>query len=297
MCRGGWSPASADTRGPRLPLGRRLESRLICLGYPSASRSLERPLVNLRDIALVRATFRSVSYSAHARRAFTSAFYSNLFGRDPGLRQLFPVSMEAQRERFVAAVEYVLENLDNPGQLEEFLEQLARDHRKYGVQSSHYRAAADALHAAMRSYTGPAFWTDSIDAAWRAAVDLIANAMIAGAESDDLPPHWDATVVAHHKVLDDLALVRLQADAPIPYEAGQYVAVRIPQRPRMWRYLSPAIPSNEYGEIEFHVRNVRGGWVSPSIVNASQPGDRWTIGAPLGGLHVDYECGRDVLMI
>ena len=113
--------------------------------------------MNLRDIALVRANFRSVTYSAHGRSSFTSAFYGNLFGRDPELRQLFPASMEPQRERFVAAIAYVLENLDDPGQVEKFLEQLARDHRKYGVEASHYRTAADALHAAMRSYTGQAF--------------------------------------------------------------------------------------------------------------------------------------------
>jgi NAD(P)H-flavin reductase len=206
--------------------------------------------------------------------------------------------MEMQTERVVAAVQYVLDSLETPGQAEKFLEQLARDHRKYGVEAEHYDIAGRALLAALHAYTGPAFWTDAIDAAWRQVIDIIVTSMVAGAESDELPSFWEATVVGHRRVLDDLAVVRLQSDTPIPYEAGQYVPVRIPQRPKMWRYYSPAIPTNPYGEIEFHVRKIRGGWVSPSIVNETAVGDRWAIGAPLGGLRVDYnDPNRDVLMI
>ncbi|MCX5042016.1 FAD-binding oxidoreductase [Aldersonia sp. NBC_00410] len=250
-----------------------------------------------RDIALVRANFRTVSYSAHSRGKLTNAFYGQLFGRDPALRQLFPPAMDVTRHRFILALQFILDSLDTPGAAEEFLEQLARDHRKYGVDAKHYRSAADALLIALRAHTGEALWTDPLDTAWTRFTDLIANSMIAGAEADDLPAHWEATVVGQHQLLDDLALVRLRADAPIPYESGQYLPIRIPQTPNMWRYLSPAIPANDGGELEFHVRKVRGGWVSPSIVNDTKPGDRWLIGAPLGGLHVDYECGRNVLMI
>ncbi len=98
-------------------------------------------------------------------------------------------------------------------------------------------------------------------------------------------------------MLPDLAIIRLEADSPIPYYAGQYMSVQIPQRPHMWRYLSAAIPPNQYGQIEFHVRRVSTGWVSPALVGETAVGDRWTIGPPLGGLHVDRESGQDVLMI
>lgn len=250
-----------------------------------------------RAIALVRANFRSVTESPSGPEWLTNRFYSYLFGENPHLRQLFPAAMDMQRERLIAAVQYILDSLDSPGQTEKFLEQLGRDHRKYGVEAAHYEPAGRALFSALRAYTGPAFWTDSIDAAWRRVVTIIAMSMAKGADSDEFPSHWEATVVGHRRVLDDLAVVRLQSDIPVPYEAGQYVPVGIPQRPRMWRYYSPAIPSNPYGEIEFHVRKIRGGWVSPSIVNETQVGDRWTIGAPLGGLRVDPDSRQDVLMI
>lgn len=136
-----------------------------------------------------------------------------------------------------------------------------------------------------------------LEAGWRDITILISASMAIGANSDKSQPYWEATVVGHRRVVDDLAIVRLQTDTPIPYQAGQYVPIAIPQRPKMWRYLSPAIPTNPYGEIEFHVRKVRTGWVSPAIVNETQVGDRWMIAAPLGGLHVDLSRRKDVLMI
>ena len=252
--------------------------------------------MNLRAIALVRTNFRLVTETTGGRAEFTNAFFGHLFGEHPEMRQLFPASMDQVRERFVAAICFVMDGLDDLPTTIEFLEQLGRDHRKYGVESTHYAAAANALRSAMRSMTGDSFWTTGIDNAWRELSTMITHSMAHGADTDDLPAHWDATVVEHRRVLDDLAIVRLQCDSPIPYEAGQYLSVRIPQRPRMWRYLSPAIPSNTAGEIEFHVRKISGGWVSPSAVADTQVGDRWSLGPPLGGLRVNRHSG-DVLMI
>jgi len=48
--------------------------------------------------------------------------------------------------------------------------------------------------------------------------------------------------------------------------------------------------------IEFHVRVVPGGLVSTAIVGETQPGDRWRLSSPHGGLQVDRD-GPDVLMV
>ncbi len=237
--------------------------------------------------------FRSVLDTPDGPERLVNSFYGYLFGDNPELRQLFPAAMDMQRHRFLTALTAIVDGLDDTDRIIAILEQLGRDHRKYGVEGDHYEAAGQALYAALAEFTGPALWTDSIDDAWRDVITLIVYSMADGADTDDLPPHWDATVLEHHRVLDDLAIVRLESE--VPFEAGQYLPVLIPQRPRMWRYLSPAIPHNQAGQLEFHVRRVSGGWVSPSIVNETQPGDRWALGAPLGGLKVDLQ--RDVLMI
>lgn len=252
--------------------------------------------MDARSAALVRADFRAILDEPHGAERLTNAFYAHLFTESPGLRELFPQTMDMQPKRVVTAIQYMLDHLEDWDRAQKFLEQLARDHRKYGVQAAHYDLAGRALLGGFRTFHG-AQWSDELAAGWADITLLISAAMAIGANSDDSPPYWEATVVGHRHVLDDLAIVRLQSDDPIPYQAGQYVPVAIPQRPKMWRYLSPAIPSNPYGEIEFHVRKVRGGWVSPAIVNETAVGDRWPIAGPLGGLRVDQDSGRDVLMI
>ncbi|MQY24035.1 FAD-binding oxidoreductase [Nocardia macrotermitis] len=253
--------------------------------------------MDARSAALVRANYRSVIDAPNGPERLVSAFYAHMFGENPRLRELFPPAMDMQPKRVMTAVQFVLDHLEDWDRAQHFLEQLARDHRKYGVEAAHYDIAGRALVAAFRTYCGIGGWSDELEAGWRDIGILISASMAIGANSDTSQPFWEATVVGHRQVLEDLAIVRLQSQTPIPYQAGQYVPVSVPQRPKMWRYLSPAIPTNPYGEIEFHVRKVENGWVSPAIVAETEVGDVWQIAGPLGGLHVDRDTGSDVLMI
>lgn len=106
---------------------------------------------------------------------------------------------------------------------------------------------------------------------------------------------WTATVVEHHRLRQDLAVIRLVGEA-VPFEPGQYVDVSVPQNPRLLRRLSPALPPSLDGKLEFHVRTVPGGWVSGSIVTDTKPGDQWQIIEPRGTMSVDAD-GPDVIMV
>jgi NAD(P)H-flavin reductase len=176
-----------------------------------------------------------------------------------------------------------------------FLAQLGRDHRKYGVLPEHYETLGQVLHATLRDELAEA-WTDAVDAAARQSLNLITGVMRGAAEAEEGPAWWDGTVIEHRRISRDLAVIRLQLDRPMPYHAGQYVNVAVPQCPRRWRYLTPAIPPDDSGAIEFHVRAVSGGMVSNAIVHETQPGDRWRLSTPHGGLQVDRD-GGDVLMV
>lgn len=254
-------------------------------------------MLDARTLSLVRAGFKAVLATDDGPERLARSFYAHLFAEHPEFRAFFPAAMDQQRERFVKALAWVFDNLDRDERVVPFLEQLGRDHRKHGVDGSHLRAGISALISAFRTFVGNEVWTDEIEAAWTATLDLVSDSMAVAADSDEMPPYWGATVVDHQRLLDDLAVVRLQLDESIPYFPGQYVSVQIPQRPKLWRYLSPAIPSNPQGEIEFHVRRVSGGWVSPAIVGETVVGDRWAVSPPLGGLHVDRSIPEDVLMI
>lgn len=249
------------------------------------------------DIARIRASFSSILSTEQGSTRIATQFYASLFIEHPDFRALFPPVMGSQGHRLVAALEYVVDSLDEPERMLGFLAQLGRDHRRYGVTGEHYGAALNSLLIAVRTSFTKAIWTPSLDAAWTELFDLLLQTMADAADNDPLPAVWGATVVGHERRLDDLAIVRLEADSPIPYGAGQYLGVKVPQRPQMWRYYSAAIPSNPHGQVEFHIRRVSGGWVSPAIVADTQVGDRWILSPPLGGLEVDLGIGRDVLMI
>jgi hypothetical protein len=163
------------------------------------------------------------------------------------------------------------------------------------VREQHYVTMRRAWYNTMRHGLA-AQWNAAVDDAARQAINLIAGVMSGAADAEAGPPWWDGTVLEHHRVSRDIAVVRLRLDQAMPYHPGQYVNVQIPQRPRRWRYLSPAMPSDPNGYIEFHVRSVPGGMVSTTIVGETRPGDRWRLSSPHGGLHVDRD-GGDVLMV
>jgi NAD(P)H-flavin reductase/hemoglobin-like flavoprotein len=229
--------------------------------------------------------------------AMISKFYTCWFAIDASVRDMFPPDMTEQRAVFARALDWALgefidQRADEPVA---FLAQLGRDHRKYGVTHAHYESLAHALYATLTSNLEEQ-WTDEVDDAARQVINLVTGVMSGAAEAEDGPGWWDGTVVEHHRVSRDLAVVRLQLDRQLPYFAGQYVNVEVPQCPRRWRYLSPAIPTQADGAIEFHIRSVYGGMVSTAMVGETRPGDRWKLSSAHGAMEVDRD-GGDVLMV
>ncbi|MEU7142202.1 FAD-binding oxidoreductase [Nocardia sp. NPDC046473] len=250
-----------------------------------------------RTVALIRTTFKAVAAEEGGPEKLARSFYAILFTDYPQVRDFFPAAMDAQRDRLVKAIAYALDRLEEPNKLLPFLSQLGRDHRKYGVQPAHYTAVAVSLKTAMQVYAGTEMWTDEVDRAWDEGLKIIGETMIGAAEKETTPPVWTGTVTERRTVLRNLTVLRLQLDQPMQYAAGQYLSVQIPNRPRMWRYMSPAVPANANGEIEFHVRSVLGGWVSPAIVGQTAVGDKWLLGSPLGGLGIPRNTKRKMLMV
>ncbi|OBG17658.1 2-polyprenylphenol hydroxylase [Mycolicibacterium celeriflavum] len=224
-------------------------------------------------------------------------FYTHWFAIDTSVRDLFPPDMEAQRNRFAQAVTWVLGELAAQRAQEPvaFLAQLGRDHRKYGVAQHHYDSMQNALYSSFRSHLAEC-WDDTLAEAARDAVALMIGMMRGAADAEQGPPFCDGTVIEHIRATRDVSVVRLQLDRPLFYHPGQYVTVQVPQWPRRWRYLSPSIPTDPAGAIEFHIRSVSGGMVSTAIVGETTPGDRWRLSHPHGGLHIDRD-GGDVLMV
>ncbi|WP_326567185.1 globin domain-containing protein [Amycolatopsis rhabdoformis] len=243
---------------------------------------VRRPLPGSETARVIRESFALVEPKSEELAQY---FYGALFVIAPDARDLFPVTMATQRSRLLRALVYVVQMVDRPDELTTFLGQLGRDHRKFNVVTRHYDAVGTALISAMKRFLGKA-WTPEVETAWTSAYGVISETMRKAAAQETGPASWSGTVLEHRKLSPDVALVRVRTDELLPYRSGGYVSVEVPQRPRLWRYLSMATAPRDDGLLTFHVRAVHGGWVSRAIVNHTHAGDVWRLGPSLGALSV-----------
>lgn len=226
-------------------------------------------------------------------------FYSHLFLSHPEVRGMFPIAMAGQRDKLVGALGHIVSHVDELDQVTAFIQQLGRDHRRFSVAPDHYNAVGASLLATLKQFLGAA-WTDDLAADWAAAYGVIARVMVEAAEesSDTSPAWWDAEVVSTERRTMDITVVQLRPEQQYDYSPGQSFAMEIPQRPRLWRYFSPANAPREDGTLELHVQLVDGGQVSSALVRSVRTGDTVKLGAPVGDQLV-RQAGdpRDLLLV
>jgi NAD(P)H-flavin reductase/hemoglobin-like flavoprotein len=248
------------------------------------------------DTAALKASWAQVVTLGDQAAAY---FYATLFSIDPGLRAMFSASMGGQRDRLLAALGHIVSNVEDTDTLVAFAQQLGRDHRRFEVQPQHYPVVGQALLHTLAHGLGPA-WTDQLAADWTEAYTIVSTVMIeaaAAAESVE-PAWWNAEVVSHERRTGDIAVLTVRPHGELRYRAGQSLAVESHLRPKVWRYLSPANAPRRDGTIEFHVRAVPGGQLSPALVYQAREGDVLRLGAPIGNrLTVSSAPGPDLLLL
>jgi hemoglobin-like flavoprotein len=109
-------------------------------------------------------------------------FYSRLFEAAPGVRPLFSADMKRQKAMLLSALVLVRKSLRDLDRLVPTLHALGARHVQYGALPEHYPVVAAVLMDAMAAVAGDA-WTAEHDAAWGAALAVVAGVMIEGAES------------------------------------------------------------------------------------------------------------------
>jgi NAD(P)H-flavin reductase len=207
--------------------------------------------------------------------------------------------MDAQRDRLVGALGRVVSNVEELGEVVPYLEQLGRDHRRFTVVAEHYDAVGASLLWTLKHFLADQ-WTADVAHDWAEAYGLVAATMVGAAEQSEetQPAWWDAEIVDVTRVSREIAIVRAMPETPLPYRAGQSMAVTIPHAPRLWRYFTPANAPREDGAMEFHVTVVPGGLVSVPFVKRTRRGDVIRLGAPLGTeLAIDCLAESDLLMV
>ena len=173
------------------------------------------------DIPAMRAGFAKVAEHGDQVPLW---FYSHLFLTHPETREMFPVSMAHQRDRLFSALGEVMARVDDLDALVPVLQQLGRDHRKFGTVAEHYPAVGASLLATLAHFDDE--WDDALAASWTEAYGLIAEVMIGAAdEAAEQPAWWKAEVVGHDRRTIDVAVLHVRTDEPLDHLPGQAVSV------------------------------------------------------------------------
>jgi len=246
------------------------------------------------DVARLRKNFAEVAAHGNEVPLF---FYSDLFIKHPELREMFPISMAAQRGHLIDALAKIVSYVDRADELSVFLEGLGRDHRKFGVAGEHYPAVGESLQATLEFFAGDG-WTAELAGDWQAAFAVVAGVMRRAAATDEAvnPAFWRGVVTSCERRAFDVAVLQVRPEPALGFVPGQSVAVCSPRRPRLWRYYSIANAPREDGSLELHVRLVDGGAVSPVLTDGQVVGEELRLGPATGVLVLDAP-ERDILMV
>lgn len=228
----------------------------------------------------------------------TEYFYQRLFAVSPDAQALFPTEMSAQRERFLATLNVLVQSLGDAGPgCAELLARLGIQHRKFGVADRHYGAFCAALLETATQFDASGRRSE-VETAWQGALSYMSAAMrtAAAANAATSPAWWIAEIAGHELRAPGVAVLKIASGQPLPYLAGQYIWVQVTRWPRVWRQFSAATAPRPSGLIELHVRAVPGGLVSNALVHHSAVGDTLILGAADGGMTL-ADSDRDLVCV
>ena len=110
-------------------------------------------------------------------------FYGRLFEAAPAVKPLFArTDMRRQKEMLLAALVLVRQSLRDLDSIVPKLRDLGARHVAYGALPEHYPVVGEVLVGAMARTAG-AHWRPEYERAWREAYDVVAGAMLEGAEA------------------------------------------------------------------------------------------------------------------
>lgn len=202
-------------------------------------------------------------------------------------RAIFPLSRERTHLGLVPVITDVLDRTPLNGQVpQHILDYVAAhgvEHRRHGFPSEAYTPFGNCLANALSDVLPGA--DPALIAAAQQALRQVCQAMAEAAHQQDLagvPAAYLATVTHVERRSRRISTVRLDSQK-IDYQAGQHLPVAMNYLPGIWRTLTPALPSDDHGQLEFHIQVHENGAASPMLASP-RVGDNWTLGAPSGNL-------------
>jgi hemoglobin-like flavoprotein len=108
-------------------------------------------------------------------------FYSRLFAAAPGVRPLFPDDLDRQKTMLLGTLVLLRKSLRKLDAIVPKLRELGARHIAYGAKPEHYPVVGSVLIASLSAVAGEG-WTPEHEQAWTEAFEVVADAMLTGAE-------------------------------------------------------------------------------------------------------------------
>ena len=112
-------------------------------------------------------------------------FYSRLFAAAPAVKPLFPDDMRRQKTMLLGALVLLRKSLRDLDAIVPKLRELGARHVAYGARPEHYPVVGTVLVASMAAVADDE-WKPEYEDAWSEAFEIVAGAMLEGAEQVEL---------------------------------------------------------------------------------------------------------------
>ncbi|WP_299048680.1 globin family protein [uncultured Polaribacter sp.] len=126
-----------------------------------------------RKKRLVQSSFTKVAPIADKA---AEIFYNKLFEMDPALKSLFKGDIKEQGAKLMSMIATAVNGLDNLDSIVPAVQNLGKNHVKYGVEESHYDTVGGALLYTLETGLGDDFTPDVKDA-WTEVYNTLATVM------------------------------------------------------------------------------------------------------------------------
>ena len=152
--------------------------------WQGALGSVKNMMLQGYEAGVTKQQIESIEYSfdilAPKADELVAKFYGRLFQRYPEVKSMFAnANPKDQKQKLIAALQLVVNNLRNPRKLKYILLDLGKRHQDYGALPAHYDVVADLMLEVMQELAGR-LWSAEIQKAWQTALNQVRDMMLEG---------------------------------------------------------------------------------------------------------------------
>ncbi|WP_211205796.1 hypothetical protein [Corynebacterium caspium] len=234
-----------------------------------------------------------VEFLAANVETFRTATITRLYADILETRHIFPPHLvEIQQTAAQAVLEVLRDASTHAGELStgmlRKISEVAVAQRRYAYPATAYLNFAQALNHGLRETLSSqnAAYTQAAADIEEVFATLSANLAKAALVADHagIPAAFTGEIISIERPCRRINVVTLDMGIPMEYNPGQTVLTTSAHMPGVWVPLAPAVPSTEFGQVEFHI--YRDGKTHSEPLEHAREGDYWTFSNPNGNLEI-----------